>query len=116
MAVTNHDFREMGPDVLKMMDLIKEVSSEFSEVNFKYSNAIDAMRKECSISKSNELGFNIELKKYKNNTRLNVWTKNDIFGPQPYLAIKTLGGGYFGKILISRKIITGHILLIAIIY
>lgn len=95
LAVTNHDFREMGPDILKMMDLIKEVSSEFSEVNFKYSNAIDAMREACSISKSNEIGISVRLKKYKTNTRLDVWTKNDIFGPQPYFAIKTLGGGYF---------------------
>ena len=95
LSITNHDFRDMETDVLKMMDLLKKVSSNFPDVDFKYSNAIEAMRKVCSISKVSEIGISVELEKYKNHTRLNVWVKNKIFGPQPYLAIKTLGGDYY---------------------
>ena len=95
LAVTNHDFRNMQPDIEKMMGFIQKSSDETIGVTFQYVNAIDAMRKVCLMEKVEEIGLSCELIKYKNHTRLEVIAKNDIFGPQPYLAIKTLGGNYY---------------------
>ena len=95
LSVTNHDFRDMQSDIEKMMVFIKKASHEVTGITFQYANAIDAMRKVCLIDKVEKIGLNCVLKKYKNHTRLDVFVKNDIFGLQPYLAIKTLGGNYY---------------------
>lgn len=95
LSCTNHDFRDMKPDIEKVMSFIKKASLEYPEVCFEYTDAINAMRNVCLIKRQPKIGINVELVKFKNNTRLNVFAENDIFGPQPYLAIKTLGGKYY---------------------
>lgn len=44
MAFTNHDFRDMRPDVDGVLKMLSVVAKDFLEVRFKFSEAIDAMR------------------------------------------------------------------------
>ena len=44
LAITNHDFRDMRPDVWAVRDLLRKVSTEFPDVPFVFSEAVEAMR------------------------------------------------------------------------
>jgi hypothetical protein len=95
LSVTNHDFRNLKPDVEKIMKFIERASFDFPEVDFKFSDAVSAMREVCAPNKVTKIGINVKLIKYTNHSRLDVFAENNIFGPQPYLAIKTKGGHYY---------------------
>ena len=95
LGVTNHDFRDMKPDVEKMMGLISECADKYRDIKFKYSNAIEAMRATLGLNDLSEIGFHVELKEFKTHTRLIVESSNNIFGPQPFLALKTKEGSFF---------------------
>lgn len=92
LSFTDHDFKDMCFDVDRMRKLITEASKKYPDVKFVYSNAIDAMRNCCSISEQ-EINMSCVIQK-KNEIKLVVKTEKDIFGPQPYLAIKTVDGRY----------------------
>ncbi len=94
LAFANHDFRDMRAEVDNAMRMIQEVSADFPDVAFHYSNAIDAMCKVEGIeSPSPEL--RIEFEDGKDGTgRLNVCARNALFGSQPFLAIETKEGRY----------------------
>lgn len=94
ISFTNHDFRDMTDEIDKMRKMISEASKTYPEVKFYYSNAISAMRNALDIKVQNiNLDFNIEIK--ENNTAIMEISSNDnIFGPQPFLAIKTVTGEY----------------------
>lgn len=96
ISFTNHDFRDMKVEILKMMDMIKIVSAEFPDVKFIYSNAVDAMRKVLDL-KPIKSDFQIQLIKQRadNSAIFQIECKNSIFGPQPFLAIKTVTGEYY---------------------
>ena len=93
-AVTNHDFREMAPDIELVREYLTQCQLEFQDVNFKFSNAIDAMRSTFNMKESKEVGFNVEMKGYKSHKKLIITTENQIFGVQPYFALKTKVGDY----------------------
>ena len=95
LSFTNHDFRDIKPDINKFLGLLKECSKKYPEVRFLYSNAIEAMRKTCRINPISKIGFKVSLEKYKTHTRLVVSASNKIFGPQPYLALKTHDNKYY---------------------
>ena len=44
LAFTNHDFRDMRPDVDGVRDMLSRVGREFPGVQFRFSEAVDAMR------------------------------------------------------------------------
>jgi hypothetical protein len=95
IAFTNHDFRDMRPEVDKVREMISEVSKNYKDVKFYYSNAIDAMRNTLKLQ-AKKIDLKIELKKDidKNTAFLKIKSNNKIFGPQPFLAIKTVTGQY----------------------
>ena len=94
LAFTNHDYKDMYYEVTRVRKLIQQVAQEYKNVRFEYSDAIQAMRK-CLNIKCDEINIDVHLIKEDSKNRLFVDTKNDIFGPQPYLAIKTKQGRYF---------------------
>ncbi len=98
LAFTNHDFRDMRPDIIKTQNMLLEVSKKYNNVKFKYSNATQAFRNVIWNEKdlnNNSLKLNIKLKKEKKVLRLLIKEKNGkIFGPQPFLAIKTKSGRF----------------------
>lgn len=96
IAFSNHDFRNMKPEIDKIRKMIRDTSKIYKDVKFYYSNAVDAMRNVLDM-KPKELGLSIEFKNDvdKNTAYLKIKSDVKIFGPQPFLALKTVTGQYF---------------------
>lgn len=92
LAFTDHDYKDMQYDIERIRHFLKKAIVEYPKVKFEYTDAITAMRKCCNIpSKDLEMNCKID---YDNKIRLQVLTKEKIFGPQPYLALKTFDNDY----------------------
>ena len=94
LAFTNHDFRDMAPDVLYVQELLKKVSAKYPEVNFIYSNASSAFRHALEMQIEKPCKFNVLFKSVNNISYLEIESDVKTFGPQPYLALKTKDGCY----------------------
>lgn len=44
LAITNHDFRNMGPDINSVRELLRRVATDFPDIPFLFSEAVTAMR------------------------------------------------------------------------
>lgn len=95
LSFTNHDFRDMKPDIERARDLIKSCQKKNLNINFRFATAIDAMRGVFTMKQPAHIGFNVVLKTFKTHTRLIVEAEHEIFGTQPYLALKIKGWRYF---------------------
>ncbi len=91
LSVTNHDFRDITTDINETRRLIKHVSKSFPEVQFKFSEGRQAMRDAMKLEQQAELKFEVKLTKNK----ITVTASHPIFGPQPFLALKTRDGRFF---------------------
>ena len=93
IAFTNHDFRNMRPEIDRIRAMIENVSIRFPEVNFYYKDALSAAKSLLSL---NDNGPKIEINFKKTNKKavLEVTSNGDLFGSQPYLAIKTRDDRY----------------------
>jgi len=96
ISFTNHDFRDMELEINKVRNMIKKVKEEYPDVEFFYANAIDAVRKVLGLTpKIPEMQLEFKKNLQKNEAILEVRVKNDIFGVQPFLAIKTVTEQYY---------------------
>lgn len=93
LAFTDHDFKDMAFDIDRIREFIKSSSNKYPDVQFYFVDAVTAMR-ECCHLVYEELDIKCEIVLSNNKTQLCVWSNSKIFGPQPYLAIKTIGGVY----------------------
>ena len=92
LAFCNHDYRDMEKDIREIRKKIFDIGRQYSDVNIKFSGAGEAAR--------DHLGFNefedLELKLEIINNRIFVKViKGEVFGPQPFLAIKSKKSQYF---------------------
>ena len=95
LSFTNHDFRNMAPEIEKIMGYIRNSSSKFNDVSFSFEEAADGFRKCLGIAKKKP-DLSTKLLEVKDNKwELIVKAGDEIFGPQPFLALKTRGGRYF---------------------
>lgn len=95
LAFTNHDFRDMRPDVDGVLKMLSVVAKDFPEVRFKFSEAIDAMRGSLGLSLEPPCDLDMSLRSVDGSTHvLEVSSKTPTFGPQPWLALKTSAGTY----------------------
>lgn len=95
LSFTNHDFRNMAPEIENIRSYISEAANIYSEVSFSFEEASDGFRKCVGLEKSKP-ELSIEFVKIRENKwRFDVISSGDIFGPQPFLAIKTKDGRYF---------------------
>ena len=96
VSFSNHDFRNMIPEIEKIQNFIKKASEKFPNVHFSYENAISGFQKYLNLSlKRPLLVYNFSKENNSETLTLNVKCKNEIFGPQPFLAIKTLEGDFY---------------------
>lgn len=96
LGITNHDWREMTVEIDEFREMLMIVSEKYPDISFKFSESVEAFRQVIGYSdeeiEKNALKLNISL----SDNLLSVETLNgEIFGPQPYLAIKTKSGEYF---------------------
>lgn len=90
LAFTNHDYRNMQNDIEDIYYKIKKISKKYPQVKFKFCEAREAFRKSLSLKKIN---INFQQKLIKNVLYIKATKK--IYGPQPFLSIKTKGNRYF---------------------
>lgn len=106
LAFANHDYRDMRGDIDAIYRLIKNVRCKFPEVSIKFSGAEEAA---ISITAPN-MNLKPKLKLAMNDLTLNVEVvEGEIFGPQPFLAIKTVNGDFYHDnfdVSVPRKIFT----------
>ena len=90
LGIFNHDFRDMGWEIEYFWDLLLPIVAKYPEVQFKYERAKDAFNAVLGNEPEPfELDVNLE------GNELSVKTvKGKVFGPQPYLAVKTKSGRY----------------------
>lgn len=90
LSFANHDWRDMAPDVTRVMALLKNASASFPDIEFVYANALDAARGALDIEAGEPISFKLSI----TNETLGVRSNKPTFGPQPFLAIKTKSGAY----------------------
>lgn len=95
LAVTNHDFRDMRPDIDAVRDLVSRVAAEFPGVPFRYSEAVQAMRSALELPAEPACELDLELHAAGESKHIvTVRSATPTFGPQPWLALKTTAGTY----------------------
>jgi hypothetical protein len=95
LAITNHDFRNMGPDVDATRELLQRVAADFPGVPFLYSEAVRAMRSALNLPAQPPCELDLTIQRVDSSTHvLEVCSPTPTFGPQPWLALKTVGGTY----------------------
>ncbi len=96
LAFTNHDFRDIRPDVEETRALIARVASDYPEVSFAYSEAVEAMQSALQLPAQRPCELDLELEAINDSAHvIKVASTTPTFGPQPWLAIKTVDGSYY---------------------
>ena len=95
LAFTNHDFRDIRPDVDQVRSLLRTVAPAYPDVEFVYAEAAHAMREALSLPAQPPCDLDLAWV-HKSDTAytLEVTSSTPSFGPQPWLAVKTTSGTY----------------------
>jgi hypothetical protein len=97
LSFTNHDFRNMAPEITRVYDFIQNANSKFPSIKVTHANALEAFRLMTGrFPQSPDLSCKI-VKVDNDSYRLCARTVSSLFGPQPYLAIRTVDGDYIWK-------------------
>ena len=95
LAFTNHDFRDMRPDIEGVRELLAKVAPEFPGVRFRFSEAVEAMRDALGLSPQPPCDLTVDVREIDGGGHvMDVRTQTESFGPQPWLALKTRAGEY----------------------
>jgi len=92
LAVANHDYRDMRDDINQVRSFLKSSKKDFPDVLIKYSGAEAAAVSIMGWKDVHPFLLGVEIIK---NTLVVKVLSGEIFGPQPFLAIKSRGGVYF---------------------
>ena len=99
MAFTDHDFRDIGPNVATVRNFLKKVSRDYPDVRFRYAEAREAMNRvifgDYAPPEKNIIKTRIEPSEDRQRHVLTVESSEPIFGPQPFLAFRTKAGAYY---------------------
>jgi hypothetical protein len=91
LAFTNHDFRDMRPDINLMQEMLAEAQQQFPKVKFKYCEGREGFRQALGLAKTSPCQLSLS---FEGNV-LRIESDKKTFGPQPFFAIKTQSGEYF---------------------
>jgi hypothetical protein len=92
LSFANHDYRDMRPDINVVRSMLRNAKVDFPDVSIKYAGGEEAAR--LLMGKGDELAPKIQMTLVANRMIVEV-IQGEIFGPQPFLAIKTKEGHYF---------------------
>ena len=96
LAVTNHDFRDMEPDIRHVREMLVEASRDFPSVSFRYSDAVEAVRDALELPRQSPCELDLELRQVDDGAYVLLVRSNvPTFGPHPWLAMKTKTGEYY---------------------
>jgi len=96
MAFADHDFRDFRRDVEDVRELLAKVDADFPDVAFEYSDAVSALRHALALPDVPKCALSLDLQEVDGGGAhvLTVRSDTPTFGPQPYLAFKTLTQTY----------------------
>ena len=100
VGFASHDFRDLEYEVKYLDNLIKKSYKKFKNVEYKFCEAKYAFAKIAKLKEKTKIKpLKFKIKYYKKSkedfARLTVIvTQGDVFGPQPFLAIKTKKGRF----------------------
>lgn len=95
LAITNHDFRDMAPDIDAFRQLVNKVAVDFPQTPFFYSEAVNAMQAALDLAPLPPCELDLEVRQIDERTHVvTVSSATPTFGPQPWLALKTAAGTY----------------------
>ena len=97
LAFTNHDFRSVKKDFFSVFDMIKKSSKKYN-IKFKFSDAKIAFQDIIGKPKK-KIKFKIKLF----GDKIFISSDDKIFGPQPFLAIKTKNKKYYHENFYIKK-------------
>jgi hypothetical protein len=92
LSFSNHDYRDMKPDIDYVREILQEVKSEFPDVLIKYAGAEEAAI--SLMGYKDKPVFKLVMNLYNNKINVKV-VSGEIFGPQPFLSFRTKKGEYF---------------------
>ena len=90
LGFTQHDYREMRPHLKQVKDMIRSAAQRYPDVKFCHCDARDAMRQALSLPEKAPCKFEVRF----DDNILHIRSDSDIFGPQPFFAMKTKAGTY----------------------
>ncbi len=95
LSFSNHDFRDMREEVKYVQSLIFQTSKKYTDVNFYFCNAIEAMqRAEGLTPEYGKLQIFPSINKLRNTAVIRITAQKEIFGTQPFFVFKTVSGQY----------------------
>lgn len=97
LSFANHDWRDIKDDLIDTYKTIKKIKGEFLDVKIINSSAGDAMRGVLFENTSyNNFDWDINCKEDERYLKIEIDVKKGkTFGPQPFLAMKTIEGSYY---------------------
>jgi len=96
LSFASHDFRDLREDVIDAYEMLNSVSKNFPNVEFRFCEAIEAMRKSLQLPDTSPCELQISFEKINSCSHImHVISNNPTFGSQPFLAIKTKEGNYY---------------------
>lgn len=97
LSFTNHDYRDMASEIENVRAMIAKTARKWSSVRYIYSNALDAAREYLNtpVPEKIDLNLSIPASRDKSSVTVTVTAAAELFGPQPFLAIKDIEGEYY---------------------
>ena len=96
VGLASHDFRDLGPEVEEVRDMIDRAQKSFPEVPYRFCRASEAFQRSMNLPIETtpplELTLELDLKPVDDVPNITIKTSaGKVFGPQPFLAIETKG-------------------------
>ncbi|GIO10578.1 hypothetical protein J19TS2_01330 [Cohnella xylanilytica] len=89
LAFTNHDYRDMRPDIANVHAMLTEAAKKYPNVRWEHSGALKAARQTLGLRDAQPLDLDVRFEREDGVLRLRVRSNKDTFGPQPFLAVQT---------------------------
>lgn len=91
VSTFNHDFRDMISEVNELRDMVMGMLKKYPAVRFEWSNAVQAFRNTLNMPYKEPPVIKINL----TNNAVIIKSDCELWGPQPFLAIKTKEKRYY---------------------
>lgn len=92
LAVTNHDFRNIVPEINYFLNLIRDIHKKYKDVKIYYNTTTEGFKNCLNLNRGKKL--KLKIKKIKDNSFKIQTLSGSVFGTQPFLAMKLKNGMY----------------------
>ena len=92
LAISNHDRRNLAPEILHVYELLTECANDWPEVVWTYRNALEAAVLCGGLPESYDAELSVEA---ASQTLLTIESRRPTFGPVPFVAVLNKDGVYY---------------------